>query len=362
MAEGIGKSNTHAQTAAPVARSANALSKPRIPLPWPKNSEFRILSIDGGGIKGVFPATVLAELEDRYLDGESVANYFDLIVGTSTGGVIALGLGAGLTANDLRGLYSDRGSELFPSKGRLSRVTATAGQLIRYRYDSETLSNVLNQYLGDKPLEHSRNRLCIPSSDGQHGDVYVFKTPHHPDYRLDGKEKMLKVALATSAAPTFFRVLEDEGYKFVDGGVWSNNPTMIGLVEALSAFDVQRDQIKILSLGCGSKPFKANGWKIKLGGMFAWWDIIFAAMHFQSVTALGQASLLIGKDQITRIDAPITDRPIGLDDWLRATTELIPAAVEVVQKSGDHVATMFLGSRVQPFRPVHTTSNRPMGR
>lgn len=88
MAEGIGKSNTHAQTAAPVARSANALSKPRIPLPWPKNSEFRILSIDGGGIKGVFPATVLAELEDRYLDGESVANYFDLIVGTSTGGVI----------------------------------------------------------------------------------------------------------------------------------------------------------------------------------------------------------------------------------------------------------------------------------
>ena len=194
----------------------------------------------------------------------------------------------------------------------------------------------------------ARGRLCVQNTSSS-------------QLQTRRNETMLKVALATSAAPTFFRVLEDDDYKFVDGGIWANNPTMIGLVEALSAFDVERDRVKILSLGCGSRPFRASQWKIKFGGVFAWWDIIFAAMHFQSVTALGQASLLIGNDRITRIDAPVTDRPIGLDDWLRATTELVPAAVEAVQKSGDRLATTFLGSRVQPFRPAHTTIKSTRG-
>ena len=336
-------------------RSARALHRRRVPLHWPEDRDFRILSIDGGGIKGMFPAAVLGALEERFLDGESIANYFDLIAGTSTGGVISLGLGAGLNSQELLGLYRDRGREIFPPKGKFSHALATAGQLIRYRYDSEILSNVLHQYLGNKTLAQSQNRLCVPSSEGQHGDVYVFKTPHHPDYRLDAKEKMLKVALATSAAPTFFRVLEDNGYKFVDGGIWSNNPTMIALVEALSAFDVRREQIKILSLGCGSTPFKTNKQMIQLGGFAAWWKIMFAAMHFQSVTALGQAGLLIGQDRITRIDAPVSDRPIGLDDWKRATTELLPAAEESVDRSGESIASTFLTSRAENYQPFHVS-------
>ena len=340
-------------TSAP--RSVGTLHQRRAPLHWPENREFRILSIDGGGIKGIFPAAVLAELEKRYLGGKSVANYFDLIVGTSTGGVISLGLGAGLNSQELLGLYRDRGREIFPPKGKFSHALATAGQLIRYRYDREILSNVLHQYLGDKTLAQSQYRLCIPSSEGQHGEVYVFKTPHHPDYRLDAKEKLLKVALATSAAPTFFRVLEDNGYKFVDGGIWSNNPAMIALVEALSAFDVRREQIKILSLGCGSTPFKTNKRMIRLGGFAAWWKIIFAAMHFQSVTALGQAGLLIGQDRITRIDAPVADRPIGLDDWKRATTELLPAAQESVDLLGEAIASAFLTSRAEGYEPFHVS-------
>ena len=336
-------------------RSAGALKRRRVPLHWPDNRDFRILSIDGGGIKGMFPAAVLGALEERFLGGDSIANYFDLIVGTSTGGVISLGLGAGLNSRELLGLYRDRGREIFPPKGKFSRAVATAGQLIRYSYDSEILSNVLHQYLGDKTLAQSQNRLCIPSSEGQHGDVYVFKTPHHPDYRLDAKEKMLTVALATSAAPTFFRVLEHNGYKFVDGGIWCNNPTMIALVEALSAFDVRREQIKILSLGCGSTPFKTNRRMIRLGGFAAWWKIIFAAMHFQSVTALGQAGLLIGQDRITRIDAPVADRPIGLDDWKRATTELLPAAQESVDLSGESIASAFLTSLAERYEPFHVS-------
>lgn len=85
----------------PPKRSSGALTQQRILLPWPEEQDFRILSIDGGGIRGIFPATFLAGLEERYLGGISVAQYFDLITGTSTGGIIALGLAAGLTAAEL---------------------------------------------------------------------------------------------------------------------------------------------------------------------------------------------------------------------------------------------------------------------
>src|SRR5437870_7547342 len=94
-------------------RSKGAIPQRRIPQAWPKDRRFRILSVDGGGIKGLFPATVLAELERRYLGGRSVASYFDLVAGTSTGGILALGLGAGLTAASLADLYTHRGADVF---------------------------------------------------------------------------------------------------------------------------------------------------------------------------------------------------------------------------------------------------------
>jgi hypothetical protein len=106
-------------------RSKGAIPQRRIPQDWPKGRRFRILSIDGGGIKGLFPATILAELEQRYLDGASVAGYFDLVAGTSTGGIIALGLGAGLKASELAAVYERRERRSFPN--RRARPAAHAG-------------------------------------------------------------------------------------------------------------------------------------------------------------------------------------------------------------------------------------------
>src|SRR5258708_1694631 len=95
-------------------RSAGAIPQRRVPQAWPKDGRFRILSIDGGGIRGIFPAAVLAGLEREFTGGRSIAPYFDLIAGTSTGGILALGLGAGYTATDLLELYVKRGNEIFP--------------------------------------------------------------------------------------------------------------------------------------------------------------------------------------------------------------------------------------------------------
>ena len=344
----------------PAPRSAGSLKQRRERLPWPTDREFRILAIDGGGIKGIFPAGFLAGLEDRYLGGEPVTRYFDLIAGTSTGGIIALGLGAGLPAASLRDLYIDRGGEVFPPArlGHLGRLGRGAMSFVRYRYHRAALSRLLRQSLGDRRLGQSRARLCVPAMEGLHGEVFVYKTPHHPDYHLDGAKRMVAVGEATSAAPTFFQPLRDgSGYVLVDGGVWANNPTMVALTEALSCFDIFRDQVRILGLGCGPARRQVGKWKIALGGRLIWWDLILAAMDLQSQNANGQAGLLIGADRLLRIEPPTNAKPIEIDDWRRAAAELPLAAATALDALGDETATQFLDRPALPYNPASLTDD-----
>jgi len=337
------------KASAPPKRSDGALKRRRNPLPWPADRPFRILSIDGGGIRGIFPAAFLAGLEDRFLRGSSVAEYFDIIAGTSTGGILALGLASGHSASALRDVYVQRGCEIFPpprggTLGRLERVGRKILRCFSHLYDREALRRVLRETLGDRTLGEAESRLCIPSFDGRYGEVYIFKTPHHPDYSRDGRERMTKVAAATGAAPTYYRPLLDGGYTFVDGGVWANNPVMIALVDAITCFDVPRDAVRILSLGCGGEPYTVGGWKVRSGGTIAWSDVISAAMSLQSQNALGQAGLLIGADRVIRV-APTLHREMELDDWTRAANELPAAAQAALDRDGPRVTEMFLSGR-----------------
>lgn len=346
----------------PPKRSSGTLQSRRIRQPWPKDRIFRILSIDGGGICGIFPAVFLAELEKRYLGNASIAKYFDLITGTSTGGIIALGLASGLSAEDLSEIYISRGREIFPPPqsglaGITSRCVKKLRNFLLYNYDREALMGILSEIFGQKKLGQSLNRLCIPSFDGRHGEVYIFKTPHHPDFRKDHSELVTKVAAATAAAPTFFKPLEDRGYTFVDGGVWASNPIMVGLVDAVSCFDVPKENIRILSLGCSNHNYATvKGWKISMGGLLVWRNIIYASMQLQSMNALGQAGLLIGRDKIIRIAPPESQRAIALDDWMRASEELPYFAKEAVENMGVRTAKIFLEETTAPYKALYACS------
>ena len=334
----------------PRRRKEGALRQCWKPIPWENDLPFRILAIDGGGIRGIFPAAVLASLEQECLDGETIGEYFDLIAGTSTGGIIALGLGAGLTAMEILRMYLDEGHRVFPSRerGPIGRMR----RWVKAKYDRRPLDELLSQRLGDKTLRESRHRLLIPSTEGRYGEVWVFKTPHHPGYTLDGDQPMSLVAAATSAAPTYFTPFEQKGYTFFDGGIWANNPTMAALVEALSCFTVRREDVRILSIGCGQKPFQITEGQARDSGMVHWRSIIEVAMHLQSVTAVNQAGLLIGRERVTRIDRPDGREPIDLDDWKKAKNRLPREAKEVAQVNADHLVKSFLSCPARPFTPL----------
>lgn len=323
---------------------------------WPEGRPFKLLSIDGGGIRGLLPALVLTELERRFLDGESIGRHFDMIVGTSTGGIVALGLGQGMPAREIAELYLERGERIFPPGNMITRRLRRLRNWTTYVHDRDVLEAELRRAFGDRLLDTSQVPLCIPSYEGRYAEPYIFKTPHHPDYRRDGRERLVDVGLATAVAPTAYRAIDRDGYTFVDGGIWANNPVMVGVVDALACFRIERRQMRVLSLGTGRGRVRI-GRRTKAGGRLHWARHFFqAAMSAQSHNALGQAYLLLGKDLVTRLDGPETEELIEMDDVRRAIRELPGMAAAMVEANAGQIARDFLGAGAEPGRAAALNS------
>jgi hypothetical protein len=198
-----------------------------------ENKAFKILSVDGGGIKGLYSSTILEHLEQRF---GSMSDYFDMICGTSTGGLIALCLALKLPAKEISKIYSEQGNKIFPHRtwlGGIVRQTIWKG-----KYSDEPLKKVLQSVFGQKTIGDLQNLVCIPSYSLTDARPWVFKRDHGKLDR-DNNALLIDVALATSAAPTYFPLCEIPAYnhkQFIDGGVWANNPAMVGVIEALTYF------------------------------------------------------------------------------------------------------------------------------
>ena len=155
--------------------------------------EFQILSLDGGGIKGLFSAAVLAALEEDM--GISITDHFDLITGTSTGGIIAIGLAIGMKPREIVSFYVKDGPRIFsPSWWKRIRHLWSA------KHANAPLRNALQNVLGDKRLGDCTKRLVVPSFNLDKNEVYLFKTPHHKRLKRDWRVPLWKVAMATTAA------------------------------------------------------------------------------------------------------------------------------------------------------------------
>lgn len=302
---------------------------------------FRILSLDGGGLKGLFSAAVLAEL-GRDL-GVTVADCFDLVVGTSTGGLIALGLGAGRSPDELVEFYVRRGPEIFPAKR--SRMLAQAG---RSKHGPEPLRRALDDVLGGRLLGDSLKRLVIPAYSLDENDVYVFKTPHHERLRRDGRETMVDVAMATTAAPTFLPASRLRNHRLVDGGVWANNPALVGVAEAVSMLGVPLDRIQVLSLGT-TDPCEANSLRLDRGGMLQWaLSAPRLLLRAQSLGHLHAVEHLLGPANVVRVDATVPDGLFGLD---RVDERAIRGLAEGVSRRWSPAVAPLVREPAAPYAP-----------
>lgn len=264
----------------------------------------RVLSIQGGGVNGIFAAGILARVEER-LEQEGkpcrVGRYFDLVTGTSTGGLIALGVALGIPAAKIVKLYSEKSSRIFPTRRRniLSKVVRKTINLPFY--DSKPLIKELRLIFGDMRLGDSVSRLVIPAYDLSLDRVCLFKTAHHLLFKSDYQLKAWEVATATTAAPIYFPPYEmspeARSAKFLDGGVWANNPVLVAVAECIHYCGWARDSLDVLSFSGVREIVEESRWK-KLRG------IPNMLIHSQVKGSIATAKTLLG-------DVDGTNPPLG---------------------------------------------------
>jgi len=312
---------------------------------------FRVLSLDGGGIKGLFPASFLATIEKT--SGKRIRDYFDLIVGTSTGGILALGLGLGLPASAIVEFYMKKGPRIFPTLSLGSRIRKRIKRMFVPAYSGGALATALVEVFGDRRLGESTCRLVILSLNASTGELHLFKTAHRENLRTDFKTKAVDIALATSAAPTYFPAHTIDGTRFLDGGIWANNPSMAALVEAHTILEQPLEKITILSLGCTESPKYLSKIFGRVGGAIAWAPVMSEwFMHGQAQSAEKQAHLLLGKDRYLRI-SPIVREGLYHLDGVGAAEELLGLGKTEARKALQEIEIRFLMTPADPFIPCY---------
>ncbi|SRR6266496_1571524 len=268
----------------------------------------RILSIDGGGIKGVFPAAFLTDVEDTLEN--PIYSYFDLIAGTSTGGIIALGLGLGLKASAILDFYWKYGPKIFAG----NRFALSLKQTLWRKYGHKDLRRALEETFDGKLIGDAKTRLVIPSMNIDTGEVHIFKTRHHQKFERDYKVSAVEAALATASAPTYFPLFRTSSeFPLVDGGLWANNPVGVAVVEAIGVLGWSKENLKVLSIGCTESPFDVGILRKRNIGWYWATKTVDAFMAGQSSGSLGTAYTLAGHKNVVRINQTVTRRRFAMD-------------------------------------------------
>ena len=324
--------------------------------PQPQVTCRRILCIDGGGILGTFPAACLAALESHLPN--PLGSYFDLIAGTSTGGIIAIGLGLGHPASELLDLYEKRGPEIFDQKrGRLAsavvRKLRSARRIFAAKYHPGALRSVLDEVLGERRIGDAQTRLLIPAWNPVARTVHVYKTAHHPRIRTDYRCLAVDAAMATAAAPTYFprHVTHDAG--LTDGGTWANNPIALAVVEAIAVLGWPARSLHVLSLGCLEETYGIAKYA-GIGALAT--NVIRLFMDGQSHGAMGIAKLLTGheheREAIHRIDHVVPRNRYRMDD-ARVIPDLTGLGHAMARDRLPALESVFFRSPADAFVPFH---------
>lgn len=273
---------------------------------------FYILSIDGGGIRGVFPAHILSCLSDRL--GIDIYNKFGLISGTSTGAIVAAGVAQNLPATELVELYRKHGAHIFSRKS--SFVPQKLQPALSSVYINENLKEILENTLGSVTLGEISKPLILPATDIGHGGVHVFKSGYSKEFTRDVNVSLVDAVLASCSAPTYFDPTKVNEYLLADGGLWANNPSLAAVIDAKRRLQVDIQSIKILSLGTGQARTSYGVNQKKDWGLMKGWkgpEFISFIMSLQAQSTHNYLQLLLQPEQVLRINFE-SDLPLPLDD------------------------------------------------
>lgn len=251
-----------------------------------EKKKFRILSIDGGGIRGLIPAKVLADLEYELQQEDpekKLYEHFDLICGTSTGAILAIAIALGIPSNDLVKFYKENAKIIFP-RFILKCLPSKTRAFFSAIYSNKNLLKKLKEVYtaannGVVPLlKDLKTNVCIPTFNGNDGAINVLKTKHHSDYTRDYKLPAHHVAMSSASAPIYFpphsfgfknNYGSGQNVNMIDGGLFANNPALIGIFEATDKLGYDLSQISLLSLGTGKgRQIIKKSWKPK--SIFFW--------------------------------------------------------------------------------------------
>lgn len=277
-----------------------------------------ILSIDGGGIRGIIPATFLVDIEKR--TGKPICELFDLIAGTSTGGILTAALTVPnkqgkpkYTAEQILAGYFEYGGGIFEKT--LLRTVSTLGGLTRPIYSPRTLEKMLQQYLGDARLHETLTEVLITAYDMASSTPWFFKTSFAKENRSAVDDPLLtQVVRATTAAPTYFPPLPMEGHCLIDGGVFASNPALCAYAQARNMYPNEKDFL-VVSLGTGLQTHNRPCAQVYRWGIVNWAVPISTVMlNSSSATVNYQMNALVGDQNYTRFQVNLAEDATGMDD------------------------------------------------
>lgn len=326
----------------------------------PKRKLIKVLSIDGGGVVGIIPAMLLTEIEKKLTQKKNLAACFDLMAGTSTGGLIVLMLSTPwidqkprYTAADVLHTYLKLAPRIFEES--FFRRVCTLNGWLDEKYSAENFEEILKEYVGDARLSQTLTQVLIPAYDINHNRTVFFTTDNARKEPISDFY-LCDVARATSAAPTYFcpaqiqDICKKRNYTFVDGGIAIQNPALAALIEAVKIFGSNNDFL-LVSLGGGANYGDPKGKIITSGGKLAWaGKIIPLFMTASEEVVTSQIQLLSAGDasrQYYRFQVVLPPEHAGLDNTTPENIEKLKTyGVELIrihQKSLDKIASLLDG-------------------
>ena len=272
------------------------------------SSEFRILALSGGGYLGLYAAVVLAELEERV--GEPLGRRFDLIAGTSVGGLLSMALAFEVPMAELVKLFLERGEEVFSSRrlptGAVTRLLDLSRSVMGPKYTGEALRKELTRHFGQRTLGDALHAVVVPAVDVTRSVTKVFKTPHAQASLGDAGLSAVDVTLATCAAPAFFPCVKVGDKLYADGGLFAVAPDQVALHEAELFMGAKPSKVRMLSVGTATMGYQPTEKPEADVGAVGWLTdgrliLTMISVQQQHVQAIMEDRLA---DRYMRLDAP----------------------------------------------------------